>query len=147
MTLNHNITVDWFYTSALEGKPLGINAFEPEYPFEDLASLFDAQRKSDAKLVKLVESWKPEDLSTLRTLRDDKPWREQTDRILMHLFQHQIHHRGQVHAMLSGTSVKPPQLDDFYLGNERDQAARKDDFAALGFSETDIWPQREWQDS
>lgn len=35
--------------------------------------------------------------------------------ILAHVFLHDIHHRGQVHAMLSGTSVKPPQLDEFLL--------------------------------
>ncbi|WP_446720573.1 DinB family protein [Mesorhizobium sp. L-2-11] len=35
--------------------------------------------------------------------------------LLAHLFIHDIHHRGQVHAMLSGTSVKPPQLDEFFL--------------------------------
>jgi hypothetical protein len=29
-----------------------------------------------------------------------------------HLFQHQIHHRGQAHAMLSGTSAAPPQLGE-----------------------------------
>ena len=36
----------------------------------------------------------------------------------MHLFQHQIHHRGQVHAMLAGTPVKPPQLDEFFMAEE-----------------------------
>jgi hypothetical protein len=39
---------------------------------------------------------------------------EPRDRLLMHLFQHQIHHRGQAHAMLSGTRIKPPQLDEFF---------------------------------
>ena len=33
--------------------------------------------------------------------------RERADRLLLHLFQHQIHHRGQAHAMLSGTPVAP----------------------------------------
>ncbi len=28
-----------------------------------------------------------------------------------HLFNHQTHHRGQVHVMLSQTSVAPPSLD------------------------------------
>ncbi len=28
-----------------------------------------------------------------------------------HLFNHQTHHRGQVHVMLSQTTVAPPQLD------------------------------------
>ena len=39
--------------------------------------------------------------------------------LLAHLFIHQIHHRGQVHAMLSGTSVKPPQLDEFFLDYDK----------------------------
>ena len=52
---------------------------------------------------------------------------EATDRfmrILAHLFQHQVHHRGQVHAMLAGTAVKPPQLDEFFCANEADLRAR-----------------------
>jgi uncharacterized damage-inducible protein DinB len=36
----------------------------------------------------------------------------------MHLNVHQIHHRGQVHAMLAGTAVKPPQLDEFFMSEE-----------------------------
>ena len=39
--------------------------------------------------------------------------------VLPHLFIHQIHHRGQAHAMLSGTTVKPPQLDEFFLFEDR----------------------------
>jgi len=49
--------------------------------------------------------------------------------ILTHLFVHQIHHRGQVHAMLAGTSVPPPQLDEFFLSE--DQLRRAPDLAAL----------------
>jgi len=30
---------------------------------------------------------------------------------LSHMFNHQTHHRGQVHVMLSQTAVKPPNLD------------------------------------
>ena len=50
--------------------------------------------------------------------------------ILEHLFQHQIHHRGQAHAMLSSTSVKPPQLDEFFLAGE--EHLRRDEQRALG---------------
>jgi hypothetical protein len=53
--------------------------------------------------------------------------------VLTHLFVHQIHHRGQVHAMLAGTSVPPPQLDEFFLA--QDAALRAGDLAALGFVE------------
>jgi uncharacterized damage-inducible protein DinB len=51
-----------------------------------------------------------------------------TDRvgdILMHLFQHQLHHRGQAHAMLSGTRVAPPQLDEYFLSADREVADRE----------------------
>jgi uncharacterized damage-inducible protein DinB len=31
--------------------------------------------------------------------------------LLAHLFNHQTHHRGQVHVMLSQTALRPPSLD------------------------------------
>jgi uncharacterized damage-inducible protein DinB len=34
---------------------------------------------------------------------------------LAHFFNHQTHHRGQAHAMLSGTNVPPPPLDLLYF--------------------------------
>jgi uncharacterized damage-inducible protein DinB len=49
--------------------------------------------------------------------------------VLNHLFVHQIHHRGQVHAMLAGTSVKPPQLDEFFLA--QDEPLRRHELLAL----------------
>ena len=53
--------------------------------------------------------------------------------VLAHLFQHQTHHRGQVHAMLSGTSVAPPQLDEFIVAD--DARFRGTELAELGWSE------------
>ena len=58
-------------------------------------------------------------------------------RLLLHLYEHDIHHRGQAHAMLAGTNAAPPQLDEFYCSNEAH--LRADEFAALGFSEQAIW--------
>jgi len=52
--------------------------------------------------------------------------------VLPHLFIHQIHHRGQAHAMLSGTTVKPPQLDEFFLFE--DHAATLPELASIGLS-------------
>jgi len=62
---------------------------------------------------------------------------ENTTRLLAHLFQHQIHHRGQAHAMLAGTSVKPPQLDEFFCANEAHLRAAE--LADIGLSEAAIW--------
>ena len=63
---------------------------------------------------------------------------DRTDRVLAHLFMHQVHHRGQAHAMLAGTRIAPPQLDDFLLAS--DAPARRADLIALAFSEADLWP-------
>jgi hypothetical protein len=53
------------------------------------------------------------------------------------MIQHQVHHRGQAHAMLSETSVSPPQLDEFFSAGEA--PLRAGEFAELGWSEEKIW--------
>ncbi|CCE02122.1 conserved hypothetical protein [Bradyrhizobium sp. STM 3809] len=73
----------------------------------------------------------------MRINREKRVQNERCDRLLLHLFQHDIHHRGQAHAMLSATSVKPPQLDEFFPAD--DAGLRAKDFAELGFSEEKVW--------
>ena len=60
---------------------------------------------------------------------DGRP-RERIDAMLAHLFQHQVHHRGQAHAMLAGTDVPPPQLDEFFLDFDRHPRVASRGFAA-----------------
>jgi uncharacterized damage-inducible protein DinB len=38
--------------------------------------------------------------------------------VLGHMFNHQTHHRGQVHGLLSATAVPPPPLDLVYFLRE-----------------------------
>ena len=139
-TLNHNLTVDWFYVGALEGAGIGRSAFDPEIPHPEVMDLDREQRAVDQRLIACCEAGDETSLSrTVDLARDTWTQTERADRILMHLFQHQIHHRGQVHAMLAGTRAAPPQLDEFFLGHEREQALRERDFAELGFDEEKIW--------
>lgn len=136
-TLNHILIIDWFYVDALEGGTLGPRAWENEEPFADPAELRAAQADVDRRLVRLCDNLTPGELA--RAVAVHRGSRIQTDRlddILSHLFQHQTHHRGQVHAMLSGTSVKPPQLDEFIVGD--DAQARAMEMAELGWNEADL---------
>lgn len=136
-TLNHILIVDWFYVDALEGGSLGPKAWENEEPFVEPAPLRAAQTDVDRRLLKLCDSLTPGDLT--RSVAVHRGTRLQTDRlddILSHLFQHQTHHRGQVHAMLAGTSVRPPQLDEFIVGD--DARARAVEMAEFGWSEADL---------
>ncbi len=142
-TLNHILTVDWLYIGALEGDCPGTSAFEPEIPFPAFADLDREQRAADRRLIHHCRALTAETLDAeVRIPRDTHVQVEPADRILLHLFQHQIHHRGQVHAMLSSTSVKPPQLDEFFPSDPAEQALRAQDLAELGFTETMIWSDR-----
>ncbi|GGC84054.1 DinB family protein [Chelatococcus reniformis] len=137
-TLAHILMVDHFYVGALEGgRPDPAARAEP-LPFETLAALREAQMNVDHRLIAAVESLDARGLERIVELR--RPTgvqRERTDRLLLHLFQHQDHHRGQAHAMLSGTSVPPPQLDEFFLAEE--VALRASEFAELGWTEDRVW--------
>lgn len=147
-TLNHILTVDWYYLDMLErslaGRPPNENPgrfFDPPEPFDRCESLAREQRAADRRLVALCESLTDGRLDdAVLVPRRDGIQRDRVRRILAHLFQHQIHHRGQVHAMLAGTSVKPPQLDEFFCTGEA--PLRGADFEALGFSEEAIWGER-----
>ena len=63
--------------------------------------------------------------------------RDRAAHVLAHLFMHQNHHRGQVHAMLSSTGVAPPQLDEFLMPS--DAPLRAADMAELGWREPDVY--------
>lgn len=136
-TLNHILTIDWFYVDALEGGTLGPKAWDPEVPFDALAPLTAAQVVVDERLLAFIAGLTDERLAAeTRVQRTGRIQVERTDDLLLHLLMHQTHHRGQVHAMLSGSSVKPPQLDEFLTASDfRD---RIDDMAALGWSEADL---------
>jgi uncharacterized damage-inducible protein DinB len=138
-TLNHILIVDWFYVDALEGGTLGHGAFVSEVPCPVLADLVREQRAVDGRLVRFCENLTEADMSRPVTVhRGDRRQVERTDALLMHMFQHQIHHRGQAHAMLAGTGVRPPQLDEFF--SVMDAPVRAADLAALGLTEADTRP-------
>jgi uncharacterized damage-inducible protein DinB len=133
-TLNHILMVDRFYVGALEGGRLDRAALDAARGCPDLPTLAARQAESDARLIAHVEGLAPGALAEV--VEVDRGERVQVDRrddLLSHLFQHQTHHRGQVHGMLSATPAAPPQLDEFIVGD--DAGARRDDMAALGWDE------------
>ncbi len=136
-TVNHILTVDWFYVDALEGGTLGLRAFDIEEPYDRLDELSREQADVDRRLVAFCEALTPETAMRIIDIqRDGRIQRERADDVLNHLFQHQTHHRGQVHAMLAGTSVAPPQLDEFIVSD--DARFRGDELTALDWNETKL---------
>lgn len=140
-TLNHILIVDWFYVDALEGGNLGLAAFTDEVPCKTMDDLRREQAAVDQRLIAFCARLDAAALgAAVRLIRSDGDRIERCDRVLLHLFEHQIHHRGQAHGMLSGTPVAPPQLDEFFLA--QDAGVRRGDLAALGWNEDALW--RHW---
>jgi uncharacterized damage-inducible protein DinB len=139
-TLNHVLIIDWFYVDALEGGWLSPKAWADRMPCATAEHLMSEQAAFDARLLAHCNGLTEADLdSIVRVNRDTRVQTERRDRLLLHLFQHQIHHRGQAHAMLAGTALKPPQLDEFFSAAEA--PLRAAEFAALGWTEGTVWGQ------
>ena len=137
-TLNHILIIDRFYVDAMEGGRLGPAAWADPEPCETAILLREAQGEMDRRLIAVVERISAGDLERIVNVhRADHVQHERMDRLLLHLFQRQIHHRGQAHAMLSATKVPPPQLDEFF--SEGEAPLRATEFAELGWVEQTVW--------
>lgn len=144
-TLNHIVTVDWYYVDALEraldgreANPKARGFFTPPAPFATCADVSEAQHAVDQRLLRACARLTDAQLDLpVAIVRRHGIEHETVTRLLGHLFEHQIHHRGQAHAMLAGTSVAPPQLDEFFCANEAHLRAQE--LAEIGLSEAAIW--------
>jgi len=123
-TLNHIWQVDLYYIDALEEGGLGPAVYDrPEHV--SVAALALRQAESDQRLIRFCEGLTPALLDAPRlTLRREGPVTERVGPLLLHLFQHQIHHRGQAHTMIGDAGIAPPQLDDFHLDYGRAPGAQ-----------------------
>ncbi len=138
-TLNHLLAVDRYYIAALHGEADMEAQYRRFAPHDELVPYASAQDASDQKLIAFCDQL--DDAGANAEVAMDrgegKVQRDLAGYVLAHLFMHQTHHRGQVHSMLSGTHVKPPQLDEFLMPS--DAPYRVQDMSALGWSERDIY--------
>ncbi len=112
-TLNHMYAADsvWLYRFTYTGEVP--DTFD-EPLFEELESLREARAILDERILSIVQQMSEEDFL--------KPFLFQTTRnpvlvekpllaTMAHFFNHQTHHRGQVHAFLHQLGYKAPQID------------------------------------
>jgi uncharacterized damage-inducible protein DinB len=82
--------------------------------YEDRLELTVARIAEDERLIRVIESYDEPALRALRSYKTTSgmPQSQILGEILLHLFNHQAHHRGQAHACLSIlTGDEPPPLD------------------------------------
>ena len=111
-TLNHILLGDRIWLARFEGGTAPSTELDAIL-YENLADLRDVRHTEDARLTAFVGSLTPDWLmGEIEYVNNEG--RLLTDPcaiLLAHLFNHQTHHRGQVHDMLSQTDVSPPSLD------------------------------------
>jgi uncharacterized damage-inducible protein DinB len=137
-TLNHILAVDGYYIGALHADGGLVEAYAAFEPAASAADWMRRQRDSDLRLVAFCSGLDDAALdAAVQMPRRDHVQRDRVGHVLAHLFNHQTHHRGQAHAMLSGTALKPPQLDEFMMPSEAH--LRGPDLQAFGWSEAGVY--------
>jgi uncharacterized damage-inducible protein DinB len=123
-TLNHILLSDLIYRERLEKKPTTFTRLD-EVLYEDFGELEVAHRAQDAWYVDFSDAMDPAELDgtlSFDTVGTGEYFSLPLRTCLTNLFEHQIHHRGQVHHMLSHADQDPPPLDVVKFGSgERDQ--------------------------
>ncbi len=118
-TLNHLLWADTIWMSRFDGwPPPQVPSKESAAMIADFATLKAEREAADAKIdawaARVDEAW----------LAADQVWfsgaaqrelRMKRDFLLMHFFNHQTHHRGQAHAMVTAANEKTGDTDLFLL--------------------------------
>jgi uncharacterized damage-inducible protein DinB len=138
LTLNHILVVDRYYIGALCREPELQRKRREFQPCDTMAELALEQAASDMRLIAFCNALDAEGADAMIDMdRGTYVQKERAGHVLAHLFMHQTHHRGQAHAMLSGTAIEPPQLDEFLMPSEA--KFRVADMAVLGWTEEEVF--------
>lgn len=111
-TLNHIMIGDRIWLRRFQGESVPSNNLD-EILYETFEELHQERKSLDQALIDFVDDLTSPDLKSSVTYTNNEGLRYQDPiRLLLpHLFNHQTHHRGQVHEMICRTDVEPPVLD------------------------------------
>lgn len=121
-TLNHLLVGDrvWLRRFTGEGpNPDRLDAIiEP-----DLAALRELREEEDERIIDWVDDIDEKVLAgrfTYTTVTDMRTISQRLEPAMAHFFNHQTHHRGQAHTILSMLGEDPPALDLLYFQRSKD---------------------------
>jgi uncharacterized damage-inducible protein DinB len=119
-TANHILVNDRIWMARFEDRECAISALDEEL-YGSLDALRSAQGVDDARLIGFVDALEGAEVARIvryTTTDDCSDHADPLWLLLVNLFNHQTHHRGQAHDQLSQTAVAPPPLDLIYFVRE-----------------------------
>jgi uncharacterized damage-inducible protein DinB len=117
-TLNHIMVADRIWMGRFEGVDSGITKLDALL-FDDLGTLAQARRIEDRRIEQYTGRLTEETVaSTLHyTNMAGREFDDSMAVLLGHMFNHQTHHRGQIHVMLSQAGARGLSLDLHRIAN------------------------------
>jgi uncharacterized damage-inducible protein DinB len=112
-TLNHLLVTDriWMKRFTGEGEaPDRLNAILFE-AFDELRAARQAEDRRIINYVDRLDDTRIGETIKYRRISSPEPVEQQLAAALAHWFNHHTHHRGQVHALLTGLAGEAPELD------------------------------------
>lgn len=121
-TLNHILIADRIWMARLDGDGPVPKRLD-EVPFPELDDLRRARADEDARIGRFVDGLgdRVEGMLTYRNMAGEL-FEQPLSTVLDHLFNHQTHHRGQAHALLTQAGADAPPLDLLYFLRETNTA-------------------------
>lgn len=129
-TLDHQLVADKLWLHRFTGEGEAFDSLDDGLT-GDFAGLKDKRRATDERICSAIDQMQEKDfLRTMiyRTVRKPLIMQQPLGAALFHFFNHQTHHRGQVHAMLTQLGRTPAPLDMIYFQRETGHGmAREED--------------------
>lgn len=118
-TLNHLLAVDKLWFGRFTGDLYALPSYDVIL-HEDYGILRAARVAFDEHIVAVVNGMSEGDIVAPFSwiMMNGKPYASTLDRCMTQIFNHQTHHRGQAHTLLSQLTGDAPVLDFFFRMND-----------------------------
>ncbi|YAF97630.1 MAG: DinB family protein [Nodularia sp. CChRGM 3473] len=111
-TLNHILIGDCIWIGRFTGKEMSSQGLDAIL-YDKFADLCAARVLEDERIEVFINNLNDDFLQEIITYKNNqgKIYHDPVNLLLAHFFNHQTHHRGQIHDMLTQTEIAPPVLD------------------------------------
>ncbi|MDF5734473.1 MULTISPECIES: DinB family protein [unclassified Nostoc] len=111
-TLNHIMIGDRIWMGRFTGEEMSSQGLDGIL-YDEFEELCAARVLEDERITAFIEELDDDFLKGIITYKNNqgKIYRDSVNLLLAHFFNHQTHHRGQIHDMLTQTEIAPPSLD------------------------------------